>query len=332
MVKLCNDCLNLIRLLAAIGVMYGHTVHHLSLEIPSVVSQYLWLPGVPLFFCLSGYLIWPSIGRSRTFVEYCRKRFWRIYPELWGAVLLNAVIILLLYQESIEWFKLALFTVTQSTFFQFWTPDFLRGYGCGTPNGSLWTICVIVQFYALAFVLYKFVYKKNKVQLILLFLFVVLGALHGTITSRVPEIIGKLYGVSVFPYMWMFLLGALLNDNKDRCLPFFQKAWFPLLLLTYVVFKTKFDIYLVNYGFIASTLSFMGFLGFAYRFPKLNLKVDVSYAVYVYHMVVVNAFIALGLVNNLWYLALVFVITFLIGYVSTKTIGAFGLRKKTKLG
>lgn len=160
-----SDCLNLIRLLAAIGVMYGHAIQHLSLDIPGVVSKFLWLPGVPLFFCLSGFLIWPSIGRSRTFVEYCRKRFWRIYPELWGAVILNAVVILLLFHKPIEWVKFAVFTFTQSTFFQFWTPDFLRAYGCGTPNGALWTICVIVQFYAFAFVLYKFVYKKIKRRL-----------------------------------------------------------------------------------------------------------------------------------------------------------------------
>lgn len=68
----------------------------------------------------------------------------------------------------------------------------------------------------------------------------------------------------------------------------------------------------------------------AYRFPQLNIKTDVSYAVYVYHMVVVNVFIALGLVQNIVYLALVFVITIAIGYASTKTIGAFGLKKKTE--
>ena len=329
--SLHNDCLNLIRLLAAIGVMYGHMVHHLSLDIPSIVSRFLWLPGVPLFFCLSGFLIWPSVGRSTTFSEYCRKRFWRIYPELWGAVLLNAVVILLLFQEPIEWARFALFTITQSTFFQFWTPDFLRAYGCGTPNGALWTICVIVQFYLIAFVLYKYVYKKNKAQLVLFFLSVLLGMLHESIVSRVPEVVGKLYSVTVFPYLWMFLLGVFLCDNKERCLGFLKKTWIPLMIVAYVVIKFECDIYLVHYGFVAGVLSFMGFLGFAYRFPQLNLKVDTSYAVYVYHMVVVNAFVALGLTGCLWFLPLVFAITFVISYVSTKTVGEFGLRKKTKM-
>lgn len=323
-----QNCLSVFRLLAAIGVMYGHAIHHLQIDIPEVVSRFLWLPGVPLFFCLSGFLIWPSIGRSKTFAEYCRKRFWRIYPELWTAVLLNAAVIVVLF-APIEWDKFAVFTLTQATFFQFWTPDFLRGYGCGTPNGALWTITVIVQFYLLGFFLYKFVYKKNKAQLVLIALSVLLAFFHGNIVSRVPEIVGKLYSVTVFPYMWMFLLGVFLCDNKDRCLEFMKKGWLLLFVVAYLVIKSGFDVRLGLYGFVGSTLSFMAFVGFAYRFPKLNIKTDVSYAVYVYHMVVVNAFIALGLVHNAVYLALVFVITFVIGYVSTKTIGAFGLKKKT---
>ena len=40
-----------------------------------------------------------------------------------------------------------LFIFCQSSIFQFWTPNFLRGYGCGTPNGSLWTIGILIQFY-----------------------------------------------------------------------------------------------------------------------------------------------------------------------------------------
>ncbi len=159
-----------------------------------------------------------------------------------------------------------------------------------------------------------------------------LGFFHESIVSRVFEVVGKLYGATVFPYLWMFLLGVFLCDNKERCLGFLKRGWFPLLAVAYVVIKSGCDIHLLHYGLVAGVLSFMGFLGFAYRFPQLNLKVDVSYAVYVYHMVAVNAFITLGFTGSLWYLPLVFVISFAIGFASTKTIGAFGIRKKTKAG
>ena len=49
--------------------------------------------------------------------------------------------------------------------FQFWTPEALRGFGCGTPNGSLWTISVIVQFYIVAWFLKKLTRKKSGLAL-----------------------------------------------------------------------------------------------------------------------------------------------------------------------
>ena len=108
-----------------------------------------------------------------------------------------------------------------------------------------------------------------------------------------------------------------------------KKGWLPLFVVAYIVIKSGFNIRLCHYGLIGSVLSFIAFVGFAYRFPQLNIETDVSYAVYVYHMIVVNAFIALGLVHNIVYLLFVFAITFALGYLSSKTIGAFGLKKKT---
>lgn len=117
------------------------------------------------------------------------------------AVAIEIIVLLLLYDHTIEWRKLGLFAFTQGTVFQFWTPDFLRGYGCGTPNGSLWTICVLVQFYIVAYWTYKWLNGKNwKVWLFALILSVGLSALTPVIRNNVPEIFGKLYGQTFIPY------------------------------------------------------------------------------------------------------------------------------------
>lgn len=80
-----DNCFNLIRLLAALQVAYGHMIEHFNLNIPEIITDVFWFfRGVPIFFALSGYLIWNSIGRSKTFTQYAQKRFWRIFPELWG--------------------------------------------------------------------------------------------------------------------------------------------------------------------------------------------------------------------------------------------------------
>ena len=129
---------------------------------PDVINVFFhFFVGVPIFFMLSGYLIWQSVGRSDNYPNYLKKRFWRIYPELWVSVAIEIVAIIVLYQQPIDYYKLALFAIGQATIFQFWTPDFLRGYGCGCPNGALWTICVLIQFYMIAYPLYKWLQGKS---------------------------------------------------------------------------------------------------------------------------------------------------------------------------
>lgn len=157
-----KNSLNTFRLLAAIQVLWIHSLNHLELSnIPVLGDVINIFIGVPIFFTLSGYLIWHSIGRSRSFSDYAKKRFWRIYPELWVAVVVEIIVILILYRQPINWPMLGLFTIGQSTIFQFWTPDFLRGYGCGVPNGALWTIAVLIQFYFLAYFFYKWLHNNK---------------------------------------------------------------------------------------------------------------------------------------------------------------------------
>ena len=43
--------------------MYGHISYHLNINIPNniITDIITFFPGVPIFFCLSGFLIWQSI-------------------------------------------------------------------------------------------------------------------------------------------------------------------------------------------------------------------------------------------------------------------------------
>lgn len=85
--KKTSNCISLIKLIAAFQVMYGHIVEHLELSVPEPIANTIWyFNGVPIFFVISGFLIWSSMERSPSYKSYIMKRFWRIYPELWVAV------------------------------------------------------------------------------------------------------------------------------------------------------------------------------------------------------------------------------------------------------
>lgn len=324
-----GNSLNTIRLLAAFEVMYDHTREHLYLEMPELLNSIVhFFAGVPIFFMLSGFLIWQSVGRSNSYNEYLRKRFWRIYPELWVAVVVEIVAIILLYDQPINYPLLGLFTIGQATFFQFWTPNFLRGYGCGCPNGALWTICVLIQFYALAYSIYKFLHGKSAIRwVVCIVISLIISLFTPSIQTAMSETVGKLYGITIIQYLWMFLLAAFAAEKKDNILPLLKKAW-PLLVLSILIIRYLHCDIRAGYNVIDSVMLFCGLLGMAYAIPQINIKTDISYGVYIYHMTVVNALIALGYLGENWLMIFVVVGTLLLAYVSTITVGKWSLSKK----
>ena len=72
-----SDSLSTIRLLAALHVAFNHASFHLNLSgfgIDFIEHTLGFFYGIPIFFTLSGFLIWMSIGRANSFIEYAQKR------------------------------------------------------------------------------------------------------------------------------------------------------------------------------------------------------------------------------------------------------------------
>lgn len=326
-----SGCFNTIRLLAAIQVVYGHTLAHLDIpNIPifhEIISFFL---GVPIFFTMSGFLIWGSIGRSKNFAEYLKKRFWRIYPELWVAVAIELIVLLLLYNQPIQWFQFATFTFTQSTIFQFWTPDCLRGYGCGCSNGALWTICVLIQFYFFAYFIYKVLHeKKIGIWLLVIVASLAVSYFISVVQSDVSEIISKLLWQTLLPYFWIFLVAAFVAEKKEYILPALIRYWWLFLIAVLLIRYTGFDIR-AGYNVLHTITLFACLTGAAYAFPLFNVKTDISYGVYIYHMTIVNALITCGYMRNQWLMLIVIVTTCILAWISTKTIGEYSRQRKYK--
>lgn len=120
----------------------------------------LWI-GVPMFFVVSGYCIAASIDslrrKPRSLGNYFSRRFRRIYPPFWAALVLAVVFTLLVgFNESlarnclqlprlsnftaVDW--LANLTATAS-----WLPELLGGDRAYVLSNT-WTLCYEEQFYA----------------------------------------------------------------------------------------------------------------------------------------------------------------------------------------
>jgi peptidoglycan/LPS O-acetylase OafA/YrhL len=299
-----KNALNTLKTLAAIQVAYLHIINHLEIAVPNLVTSIFGVfMGVPIFFILSGYLIWTSIGRSPNFVEYTKRRAVRIFPELWIGVAIEIFVILVFLKEKINWVLLAAFTFCQSTFMQFWTPDFLRSFGCGTPNGALWTMGLTIQFYFVVWFVYKVMHKKNLYWWgAAIVSSIAIKAVSPTISSALPGVVGKLYGQTLLPYLWMFLFGCFLSEYKEKIIPLLKKYWYIPFLCSFIFSITKFDIGFAGYGVFTYILRVSGLIGLSYTLPKLNVKIDISYGLFIYHMIVVNIMIELGFVGQIHHL------------------------------
>lgn len=314
---------------AALQVFYGHAVAHLKLPTSTFASSvFAVFRGVPIFFILSGFLIWNSLDRTPNLKTFVKKRVLRLYPELWCAVILSVLSIVILY-DGFRIRDLALFTVGQATVFQFWTPEALRGFGCGTPNGSLWTISVIVQFYIVAWFLKKLTRKKSGLALWIgmLICSLAIGFVSPVLSDLMPSIVYKLYNQTIIPYLWIFLIGTFICEYFQILIPQFKRYWFLSLIGLLLVCFTGFDIH-GNYGVLATLLQAITWLGFAYALPGLNIKHDISYGIYLYHMVILNILIQLGFIGHYGWFVIALVLTFLIASASYVLTSIYGMKRR----
>ena len=331
-----TNSLSLIRLIAAISVMYYHVIAHLDIiGLPAWFESTInytfgFVYGVPTFFGISGFLIWKSIEKSESFTSYAKKRFWRIYPELWVAVIIEIASMLISCPETAEGgYKVAVFGATQGTIFQFWTPDALRVYGCGTPNGTLWTIGVMIQTYVVMYFLYRFLHGKAIWRWLLVFVVSVCASVSIIYMQEVvPEVIWKLAGQTFLPYLWLFLAGAFITDRYDSIIKWLRKLFWIPLALSFGAMYFGIDVHTHMYPVFRCVFLIIGLVGLAYAFPMLSIKTDISYGVFLYHMTVVNVMIQLGCKNDPLYLVIAMVISILLAWVSTVTVGKWSVRRK----
>lgn len=241
--------------------------------------------------------------------------------------MLSSITVLIFAWNEIKVIPLVAWMITQSTVFQFWTPDCLRGFGCGTPNGSLWTIGVMVQCYIVLWVLYRLLHKKKtSAWFMILSITVLVSIFSPVLDNYLPQIIYKLYGQTFVEHIWLFILGAFICEYKENLIVTMGKYWWIFFSLAFLISISGFDV--GYYGTMRSFFIGPAILGFAYKYPKLDLPHDISYGFYIYHMVVINVLIEFGMTGKFVDVIFSFGLTVALAIISYVTFGKIGKNKK----
>jgi peptidoglycan/LPS O-acetylase OafA/YrhL len=336
---------DLIRLFASFQVLFYHGMKHLTINSNKsiIVDFFGFFPGVLMFFTVSGFLIFSSLDRNKNLKKYFYNRFLRLFPALWGCFFFTLILLFvfkIINTSDLFSIPIIKWIFTQITFFQFWTPEILRSWGTGTPNGSLWTITVEIQFYILLPIV---VLSFRKIGLMYKFIFLFIASvLFNIYISNLLENgesnIVKLWGVSVFPYLYCFLSGAILYLcwPKIRNVIEGKAIYWLLIFLAFSIFTDNSPSYFPNnIQIISNILLSILTISLAYTLPNLGKILkgnDISYGMYIYHMLVINSLIAIGFVGQVKYLLMAITLTIILSSLSWFLIEkkALSLKKKIK--
>jgi len=318
--KISENNFDLIRLFAASQVAILHVISYVSPHLNSSPLATLLdiFPGVPIFFFISGILISRSFEKTGDIADYARNRILRIYPALHICVIFNLIIVALtgyFTLNNVSFFEIFTLYLAKATIFQFYNPDFMRHFGDGVLNGSLWTICVELQFYCLMPIVYRLIISPDKKRTNFgLGTIIVISILINRLLYRIaPDYattnMWKLLRVSFAPWIYMFLFGVAIQINFGFFSKLLKKYSMGIALPVYIAFALATRN--AGFSFINSVSPIIFFplvftvLATAYSAPSLAKRLlcgnDISYGIYIYHVPVMNMFLYYGLTGAGWH-------------------------------
>lgn len=328
--KFNDNSFDLLRYIAAFGVMFGHYTWMVNefLYTPLVLLDRLkvvakFFPGVVILFSISGFLISASYDRCGSRQEFLRKRFFRLYPELWGATLVNVIVLIILVYPMLDSsFIIWIFTQIPGIAN---TPNCLKAFATGSINGSLWTVFTMLQFY-LVFAFTNSFFKGLSVWkwFLVLLIFTIINVVSDLSIFTSNRLIYKVIERSFTTYFIWFLIGVFSYYKRSLVIPLLRVITIPLIVLYFFIRIFSINapgFYIdIHIGILCSLIS----IGVGYLLPKVRFKIDLSYQIFLYHWIVLNVMIHLNIINQLnWIVSItIFItITLILALLSYRFIG-----------
>ena len=255
--------------------------------------------GVQLFFILSGFVIFMTVNRVKSGIEFVKKRFIRLYPTFWLGVLITFLVTSVAGHERFE-----------RTFGEFFanltmTPDLL---GARFVDGVYWSLLIELIFYGIIWFLLVTKLIKHIERVLVLWLMISV-LIHFFVDSNFFSLIflvsyGYLFiaGISFFN-IWnkkrvklnilIVLLSLLYSYFVKGC----EEGTFTLVFMTFI------SLFVANKLAVFSRFKFLIFIG------------QISYPLYLIHqflgLLIINFLIQkLGL--QLW-LSIMITLSLMIG-------------------
>lgn len=279
-----NNNLDLIRLIAALMVIIGHSYAlapaHGSRDVLSSLFgvMYSGAIAVAIFFFVSGLLVTNSLLSKKSPIEFIISRFFRIYPALVVVALISVLVLGPIVTEH----NLSNYFGSNMTILYlvdnlkinigYYLPGvFIHNHFKDSVNGSLWTIPFEIKFYLFLLAFFLVGLFKNKIIATVFGFFIIFSPFYLPLFHPSNS---EVYYLPV-----MFTLGSLLALYKDKII-IDSSLFFGGVLLTYLFKSYSVD----SYNFMLHCTIGIGVLYISsLRYvKKVKIKYDISYGVYLY--------------------------------------------------
>jgi len=283
------DNLTLIRLLAAVGVVFGHSFalamrgHSEQIEPVSQVlpGTYSGSIAVDAFFLISGFLITHSLLRRPQIGAFLRARAMRVLPAFF-TVLLVTVLVFGPLASTLVWGDFLLHPQTRTYLashaclnlcgFMTWSwslPETFSAHANPALNGSLWSLFLEIKLYLLsAFGVLIYAYRKPR-----------LGALLSCLAMAAIIYLGALRSAEKFALtaVFMYGLGAFARFYADQLKVYF---W-PVVLSAILVYLLRLTPF-AHVAYAALIATSVCYLAYAAQVPRIKLPGDYSYGLFLW--------------------------------------------------
>ena len=332
-----NNNFDVVRLIAALMVIYGHafilfpTNGHEDFLRQLLKVDYSGSIAVCIFFFLSGIFVTQSLEHSKSLKNYCITRFFRIWPGLAACILLTVFLIAPFFKTATPFF----FTIGTVNYFinlslivsKGTLPGmFLSNHYPNAVNGSLWTLPVEVRcYFSVALLWLTGIVKRPWILIALLGLI-----LFFPTNIFINAFLWHLFSIEAVKCYCFFLIGIISYCYRKKLV---VNGIFCLLMIiiTALLFKTP----LFIYAFYFSLCYFLLWFGSRKSIIKFHLPGDYSYGIYLYgfliQQVVASMFSSTSSYDSL---GIVYPIVFLLAFLSwnfvEKPFILFGKKITTK--
>ena len=281
-----NNNLDLVRIFAALMVIFGHSFALSFNQEYTEPFNYLFpftysgSIAVKVFFFISGVLVTNSLISSGNIAKFSVARFFRIYPAFAFTIVVSSLLIgPIAYQgELSQYFSSSGFKdyITHSLHFD--TQYFIEGVFVGNKdngsiNGSLWTIALEISAYFVVLSAYIFTGFKNKAISSAICMFVIIMPL--TSIEGFNFIIERNSEAFLLPSI--FALGSLYAINKDKIIVDWK-----IPLAFFILYKTSYSPYLSQFTFYAGLCTSILYFSTFKTIRNIKIRHDISYGIYLW--------------------------------------------------